>query len=382
MFSAWMLGKNPSGAVMRNSYSELLAYKFSYDVRGMVSSDKYHAVFPDIKMSSNKGSVTGWNLETAKQVSYFCAGVGGSITGFGCDLLAILDDPIKNIEEAMSENVLEKKWDWFTSTHNSRIEEGCSEIHIATRWSKNDIIGKLKEQNYFDYSIEIPALINEKSYCEENITTERLFEIKSLTEGAIFESVYQQTPIETTGTLFPADQLNWFTMEDIQRKPDSIVAVCDGADEGTDYLSLPVGYVYGQKIYIVDVVFTQSPVEVTENEVAAKLIEHNVQSATFESNSGGKIYAQNVQKCINGYSKCYINWKQTTTNKDTRIFVKSGAVKRDFYFRKDSKRGNQYDRFINQLTSYVAGGKNIHDDAPDSVTMMSELFETVNNYWA
>lgn len=381
LFCAWMLGLNPAGSIMRNSYSELLAYKFSYDVRDIVGSDKYRAVFPDICMSSNKGAVTGWSLNTAKQVSYFCAGVGGSITGFGCDVLAILDDPIKNIEEAMSENVLEKKWDWFTSTHNSRLEGDCAEIHIATRWSKRDIIGKLKAISYFDRSIDIPALVDNKSACEESISTERLLEIKSLTTDAIFESEYQQNPIEVKGTLFPMDQLNWFDMSELTGEPDGIVAVCDIADEGDDYLSLPVGYVYGQKIYIVDVVFTQAPVEVTEIEVSGKIIERGVQRSVFESNAGGKMFAINVQNRIAELSTCSVEWKATTANKETRIFIKSGHVKRDFYFRKDSQRGVQYDKFIAQLISYVVGAKNKHDDAPDSVTLMSELFETVNSYW-
>lgn len=381
LFCAWMLGLNPTGSIMRNSYSELLAYKFSYDVRNIVTSDKYKAVFPEVELSDNKGAVTGWNLKTAKQVSYFCAGVGGSITGFGCNLLAILDDPVKNIEEAMSETVLEKKWDWFTSTHNSRLESGCPEIHIATRWSRGDIIGRLKEKKYFDYSIDLPALVNGKSSCEESITTPRLMEIKSLTTDAIFEAEYQQSPIEVSGTLFPPDKLHWFDISELPLNPSGIVAVCDIADEGDDDLSFPVGYVYGTDVYIVDVVFTKEPVESTEIQVAGSIIKNKVQRALFESNAGGKLYALNVGKRVQGESPCSIEWKASTVNKETRIFVRSGQVKRDFHFRKDAGRGPQYDRFIAGFISYIIG-KSKHDDAPDSITLMSEMLETVNNYWA
>ena len=381
LFCAWMLGLNPSGSIMRNSYSELLAYKFSYDVRNIVISDRFKDVFPNVQLSDNKGAVTGWNLKTAKQVSYFCAGVGGSITGFGCNLLAILDDPVKNIEEAMSETVLEKKWDWFTSTHNSRLESDCPEIHIATRWSKGDIIGRLKEKKYFDRSIDLPALVNGKSSCEESISTERLLKIKSLTTDAIFEAEYQQSPIEVSGTLFPPDQLKWFDISELPPNPSGIVAVCDIADEGDDDLSFPVGYVYGSDVYIVDVVFTKEPVEVTEVQVAGSIIKNKIQRALFESNAGGKLYAMNIGKRIYGSSQCSIEWKPSTTNKETRIFVRSGQVKRDFHFRKDTGRSEQYDRFIAGFISYIIG-KSKHDDAPDSITLMSEMLETVNNYWA
>jgi predicted phage terminase large subunit-like protein len=379
LFCAWMLGLNPTGAIMRNSYSELLAYKFSYDVRDIVKGDKYRQVFPHIQLSNDKTAVTGWNLETAKQVSYFCAGVGGSITGFGCDILAVLDDPLKNLEEAMSELILDKKWGWYTSTHRSRMEGSCPEIHIATRWGKKDIIGRLLEMKYFDEIIEIPALTNGKSYCEEIISTSDLLEIKRLNDRAIWEAVYQQHPIDIEGRLFPYEKLNKFTLAELHGTPDGIMAACDIAGEGTDYLAMPIGFVYGQKIFIVDVIFTQRPVEVTEKMCAERILKWGVQKAVFESNAGGDLFARNVQRDIKELSKCAVEWKPTTKSKDVRIFIKSGQIKETFYFRTDGS--DEYEKFMSNVTSYISGGKNAHDDGPDSITMLSEMFDKPQYFW-
>lgn len=373
MFCAWMLGLFPTGSIMRNSYAEKLAYKFSYDVRMIVRSKKYLEIFPEIKLAGDKQSVAGWNLETAKQVSYFCDGVGGSITGFGCDLLSILDDPIKNFEDAMSETILDKTWNWYTSTHRSR-QEGCPEIHIATRWGNKDIIGRLKDENYFDYSIEIPALTKKgKSYCETNISTKDLHEIKSITDNAIFECVWQQNPIEIKGLLFPVDQLNKFSLKELKNIPDGIIGVCDIADEGNDYLSAPIAYIYDKKIFITDVYFTQEKTELTKPILASKIIKNEVDKFRFESNNGGKEYALSVKSLVKDESYCDISWKLTRKNKETRILMKSGYILEHFYFREDYKTGSDYDKFLRQLTSYIRGAKNKHDDAVDSVTLLAEF---------
>jgi len=373
LFCAWMLGYYDTGSIMRNSYSARLAEKFSYDTRDIINNPKYKDIFPDISMSKDKTAVTGWNLSTAKQVTYFCAGVGGSITGFGCDLLSILDDPIKNIEEALSEVILDNKWNWYTSTHKSRHENNCPEIHIATRWSKKDMIGRLKELNYFDYGIDIPALIDGESSCPETISTESFIKTKNLLDEFVWDALYQQEPIDVKGLLFPIDDLNRYSLDELNKEPDSVISVTDIADEGTDYLCNPIAQIFGTKKYITDVVFTQDKVEITLGKVAQSIIDNNVVRHRCEANAGGKTYALNLRELIKEESRCFIEWKQTTSNKETRIIMRSGEIIRDFWFRNDYDPGSDYEKFMNNLTSYVAGGKNKHDDAPDGLTIMCEL---------
>jgi predicted phage terminase large subunit-like protein len=384
LFCAWMLGKFPLGSVMRNSYAAKLAEKFSKDIRdGILTNPKYISVFPDVKLSKNSQAVDGWSIEGNSQPSYFCAGVGGAITGFGCKTLAILDDPIKNIEEALSETVIENTWNWYTSTHLSRLEIGCPEIHIATRWTKKDPIGRLTDEYSEEYDSDfvvicIPALDdNDRSFCESIKTTEEYHKLRRTMEDFIWEAEYMQNPIESKGLLFPVEELNRFKLKDLKGKADAIVSYVDTADKGTDSLCSPVGEKYGDKIYVTDVIFTQDGVEITEPLVAEQCISKKVDICKIESNNGGESFARNVRKITKGKSTCSVVAEHTSQNKETRILMKAGYIKENFYFRDDYEPGSDYDKYMRALTGYVKLGKNKHDDAPDATTGLAEFLPLV-----
>jgi len=380
LFCAWLVGRQPEGSIMRNSYAAELAEKFSYDIRQIVQTDKYLAIFPGVKLKQDKKAVNDWALTKAKQTTYFCAGVGGAITGKGCTLVAILDDPIKNIEEALSETVIEKVWNWYTSTHLSRLETGCPEIHIATRWSRKDPIGRLLEDYGDDWAvIVIPALTDSgETFCEEIKTTAELMDIKKVNEEFIWEAEYMQNPIEAKGLLYPIEHLNRFTMADLAtKKPDGIIGFTDTADRGDDYLCSVTGKRYGDYTYITDVVFTQDGVEVTEPLVAQKIIDTKEDIEIIEANNGGTSYARNVRKLVKPKWKCSVVDQHETTNKETRILMNAGYIKEYFYFRSDYEPGSDYDKFMRALTSYVKIGKNKHDDAPDGVTGLATRMKTM-----
>jgi predicted phage terminase large subunit-like protein len=386
LFHAWIIGKYPSDSSMRNSYAAELAEKFSYDIREIIQKPKYLKVFPEIKLKDNRAAINDWAINTARDSTYFCAGVGGAILGKGCKRVATLDDPIKNIEAALSENIIEAVWNWYTSTHLSRLEKGCLELHVATRWSKRDPIGRIigdaemVEIEPFVYKCKnmivicIPALIDGKSFCEEVHTTEEYLHLKSITEDFIWEAEYMQNPVEVKGLLFP--ELKKFTLDELKDKtPDGIIAVCDTADEGTDYLCMPIGKRFGNYTYITDVLFTQDNVDITEPVAAKMILDNKVKVLKVEANSGGKSWAKNVRKLIKLRGYCQVIDEDTTTNKETRILMNAGYVKEYFYFRSDYKPGSDYDKFMRWLTSYVKMGKNKHDDAPDGITMMAEYMQ-------
>lgn len=382
MWCAWMLGKHPEGSVMRNSYGQDLANKFSYDVRAIIQLPKYLEIFPHVILRKDKSAVIDWAIQTSKQSAYFCAGVGGAITGKGCDLAAILDDSIKNIEDAMSETILEKTWMWYTSVHKARIEKGCPEIHIATRWSRKDPIGMIKVAQEGEWTeIVVPALDGEgNSFCEEIKTTEEYLELKKILEDFIWEAEFMQNPIESKGLLFPTEELNKFALKEVEKyetskeeKWDAIIGYTDTADEGMDYLASLTGKIKGEKVFITDVVFTQEPIELTEPQVAQMIIETRHDRHTVESNSGGKSFSINVGKLIEGRCRCIVEHLPQTKNKETRILMKSGQIKKYFYFRDDYVIGSDYDKYMRQLTSYVKLGKNSHDDAADATTGLAEM---------
>ena len=380
LFCAWIIGKHPEGSIMRNSYAATLAEKFSYDIREIVQSDKYKAIFPNVELRKDKHAVDDWAITEAKQSSYFCAGVGGAITGKGCNLVAILDDPIKNIEDALSETILTKTWQWYTSTHKSRIEKGCPEIIIATRWSRKDPTGMiLQEQPEQWEEIKFSALNEQgETFCEAIKSTDEYLEIKKVTDEFIWEAEFMQSPIESKGLLFPVEELQRFNLSELRLSDASGVSgYTDTADEGTDYLASLTGVIVGENVFITDVVFTQDPIEITEPLVAQQIIRNKHDRHTVESNNGGKGFAKNVQKLIGGQSRCTVKWQATTQNKETRILMKSGQIKQFFRFRNDYAPGSDYDKFMRQFTSYVKMGKNKHDDAADATTGLAEtLFKT------
>lgn len=393
LFHAWIIGKFPEDSSMRNSYAAELAEKFSYDIRSMIQKPQYLRVFPEVKLKQDRTAVNDWAIDKARDSTYFCAGVGGSILGKGCKRVATLDDPVKNIEAALSEITSNATWNWYTSTHLSRFESGCAELHVATRWSKRDPIGRLTEGRNlveiepFVYQCEdmiviiIPALINGKSFCEEVHTTEEYVKIKEITEDFIWEAEYMQNPIESKGLLFPVEELQRFSLKELNSKKfDAVVGFTDTADEGTDYLCSPIGKKIGEYTYITDVVFTQDPIEVTEPLVAQQIIDSDCEVMKVESNSGGKSFSLNVEKLIKGKSTCDVFFEPQTANKETRILMNAGYIKKHFYFRNDYAPGSDYDHYMRWLTSYVRLGKNKHDDAPDGTTGLAEYMKllTVN----
>lgn len=377
LFCLWMIGKNPAECIMRNSHTASLAEDFSFSIRDWIQGEKFKAIFSDVVLRKDRQSVEKWATTKSKQLTYFCAGVNGSITGKGANLIAILDDPIKDIQDAMSETVIESTWRWYKGVHQARIEDGCPEIHIATRWSRNDPIGRLTDPNSESYdptykTIVIPALINGQTFCREIHTTEYYIDYKRGMDDFIWEAEFMQNPIESKGLLFPIEELNRFTMDEIAKKPDGIVGFTDTADKGSDSLSSPIGRIYSGYTYITDVVFTQDGVEITEPLVAQQIIDTKCDIMKIESNNGGSSFARNVRKLIKGKSPCSVIEETTTQNKETRILMSAGYIKEHFYFRSDYLPGSDYDKFMRALTSYVKLGKNKHDDAPDSITGLAE----------
>ncbi len=374
IYCLWVLGNNPSASILRTSCTVSLANKFSYDIRGFVSDPRTLEVFPELKLAPDKAAIGAWNTTESIGVGYLSGGSGSTIIGFGAETIAICDDTIKDVEMAMSEPQLEKLWEWFGGMFRSRKEKGCPEIHIGTRWSRRDVIGKLEATKEFDKQIVIQALTKDnKSFCEEIISTEDLLIQKRNLPTAIFEAEYQQNPIEAKGLLYPRDELNYFEGEIILDTPT--VCVVDVADTGGDYLSAIFAKTDAEKAYIDDVIFTQEPVEITTPLLARKLIEHQVSVCRIESNNAGRIFALNVEallKTLGGTTE--IQTRATKTNKETRMYLRSGFIKTNFHFRKDPK--GDYIPYLSQLVSTFKNvAKNIHDDAADNTTMMAEFIE-------
>jgi predicted phage terminase large subunit-like protein len=382
LFIAWMLGHFPEESIMRNCCSDTLYNKLSYDTRNIIKSRRYKQIFPDASMRGNKQNLKGWTLAKARQVSYFGAGVGGTVIGFGASLLAMTDDLYKSLEDALSDTNSEKTWSWKQGTHDSRIEGNCCMIDIGTRWSASDVIGRLEENGKYNEIIRVPALDdNDNSFCESVHSTSYYHELRSETEESIWEAEYMQNPIEAKGLLFPKSELNRFKLSDIKVEyADGVIGACDVADEGTDNFSAPFGKVFGDKIFITDILFTKDAVEITQPRLVQMILDTHCDQMRIESNNGGRIFSVGIRNEVKAKNnKCIIQARPTTKNKETRLLMKSGWVKKHIYFLEESQyaKGSNYWWFMKGLTGYKKEGGNKEDDAPDSVTILAEFYESI-----
>lgn len=378
LFCAWTLGNKPTESVMRNTCTATLYDKFSYDVRTIVKSTLFKEVFPHVELSEDKQNLDGWRLKTSKQVAYFGAGVGGTIIGFGASALAITDDLYKSMEDALSETINDKVHSWKQAAHDSRLEKNCPTIDIGTRWSKKDIIGNNIEKNRYDKIIVVPAMIDEKSFCEDVKSTEEYIKIRSEIDPIIWNAEYMQEPIEAKGSLFHPNELNYFNIED-KLNYESSVCYIDVADEGSDYMAAIVGRNIKEKIYITDIAFSKKNTDETIPLCVELIKRNNCSYARVESNSMGAMFARNMQKEL---TTCRVLTAHATTNKHTRIIMDAGFIKKYFYFIDRKNQNHMYLDFITQLSSYTKEGKSKHDDAPDAASGLAIFIRALfKNYY-
>ena len=347
----------------------------------------FYDVFPDARLVQTNADTTTVNLKSKSRFpTIMCRSIDARQVGLSdATNVLYLDDCVEGREEAKNRQRLDDKWEVISGDIMGRAIEGTPMVFTGTRYSLYDPIGRVQEhaqrEGWAWRAIEIPALdlvTDESNYEYERegkkvFTTAYFREQRELLSAEQFESEFQQQPFEAKGLLFNKDELNYFFELPKDRDPDTIIAVGDTAESGSDSTSMPVAMIYGNAVYIVDVVFDDSPAEVTKPECAKCLIDNRVASAVFESNNAGQYYARDVDQIIRerGYF-VGIRTKRTISNKQTRIEFASDNIKKNFYFKHPStyKRGSQYWNFMKEVTTYTRSGKVPHDDAPDSLSLL------------
>lgn len=347
----------------------------------------FYDVFPDARLVQTNADTKTVNLKSKSRFpTIMCRSIDARQVGLSeATNVLYLDDCVEGREEAKNRQRLDDKWEVISGDIMGRAIEGTPMVFTGTRYSLYDPIGRVQEhaqrEGWAWRAIEIPALdlvTDESNYEYERegkkvFTTAYFREQRELLSAEQFESEFQQQPFEAKGLLFNKDELNYFFELPKDRDPDTTIAVGDTAESGSDSTSMPVAMIYGNAVYIVDVVFDDSPAEVTKPECAKCLIENKVASAVFESNNAGQYYARDVDQIIRdrGYS-VGIRTKRTISNKQTRIEFASDNIKKNFYFKHPStyKRGSQYWNFMKEVTTYTRSGKVPHDDAPDSLSLL------------
>ncbi|HHA7653753.1 TPA: phage terminase large subunit [Streptococcus pneumoniae] len=388
MFVQWLLGNDNTKKIMTGSYNDTLSTVFSKSVRNAIQEEKaddsitvFSDIFPDTKIKRGDGAMNLWSLEKGYN-NYLATSPGGTATGFGADVI-IIDDLIKSALEANNANILEGHWEWFTNTMLSRLEEGGKLIIIMTRWHSEDLAGKalskLPESGYSVKHISMRTYDEETDtmLCEDVLSKESYFRKVKAMGADIASANYQQEPIDIKGRLY--SEFKTYVDRPIFKR---ISAYTDTADTGKDYLA---SYIYGETMdkeaYILDILFTKEPMEVTEPLLARKLVENEVNLCWIESNNGGRGFARNVERLMrenHGTNQTTVKWFHQSKNKQARILTNATWLMEHVYF-PDGWR-NRWPELYKSLMTYQREGKNSHDDAQDALTGIAEKI-TANSSW-
>ena len=379
MFAKWVFGKNPAEKIITGSYNEQLSTTFSRGVRNDIqerkaSKDKivYSDIFPRTAIKRGSGAANLWTLE-GQHISYLATSPGGTVTGFGATLM-IIDDIVKNAEEALNETVLESHWTWFTNTMLSRLERGGKIIIIATRWNTKDLSGRAIEHYK---SIGTPVrLITEKALQDDGtmlcdgVWERRAYDLIVKTMGReIVEANYNQNPIDLVGRLY---NIGFQTYKQLpvddkgQSVVEEICAYIDTADQGDDYLCCIIYALHRQQAYVLDVYFTKDGMEITEGEVAKRLHDYQVNKAYIESNNGGRGFGRSVERILREkyhWYKTYIDLFTQTRNKKSRILSSATWCQNNIKFPIGWEVN--YADFYGDVMAYQKEGRMAHDDAED-----------------
>ena len=391
-YLTWLAGKHSDEPMLTGSHSNSFV-RGVYDecLRILDPQGEYlwHDVFPMVQVSSTNAKDCRIDLGKRKRfetLEFTSIGTGNAGL-YRASRLLYCDDLVSGIEVALSKERLDKLWETYTTDLRQRkIGDHCKELHIATRWSVHDIIGRL-EHDYGDSDrakfIVIPALDdNDESNFDYaygvGFNTKFYHEQRNIMEDASWKALYMNQPIEREGQLYSEDELRRY-FELPEGEPDAILSVCDTKDRGTDYCGMPIAYQYGQDYYIEKIICDNSNPEIVETRLVMALLEHKVQMSRFESNSAGGRVAQKVQeqvKAKGGHTK--ITTKYTTSNKETKIIVNSPWVKEHCLFKDNSViNDKEYKKALNFLCSYTMAGKNKNDDIPDVFAQLSEFAQSL-----
>ena len=389
-FTNMLSGKYPDRSTLMEGTGDDLVKSFYLGcLEYLQTPSDYHFydIFPESKLVQTNADTKIINLlHKSRFPTVMCRSIDARQVGLSeATNLLYLDDCVEGREEAKNRQRLDDKWEIISGDIIGRAIEGTPIVICGTRYSLYDPIGHLQEemkkQGKRMKVIETPALdpVTDESnfeYMREGkkiFTTQYFRDQREMLSAEQFESEFQQQPFEAKGLLFPEKSLNYFFELPVDRDPDSIIAVCDTADTGADYCAMPIAAVYGDEVYIVDVVFDDSPPEVTKPECAKSIMDNQVVAGTFESNNAGTYFARDVQQILTEKKYvCNIRTKRTISNKQTRIEFASDNILKHFYFKDPSTyaRNSQSAEFMKQVTTYTRSGKVPHDDAPDSLSLL------------
>lgn len=393
-FCDWVFGKNQEEKIIAVTYNEILAGRFSVNVRDGIEATKadksftvFNDIFPDVHIKYGDSAKQMWSLE-GQFFSYLGTGFGGTITGVGCSI-GIIDDPIKTHLEAFNDDFLDSQYQWYTDTFLSRLEEDAIQIINMTRWNSRDMAGRvLAEEDGGDwYVLKMKSCLNEATHemlCPELFSWKSYLKKKAKMTLAIFMANYQQDPVDLVNALYKDfKEYDSLPMDDEGNSLlEEIKSYCDTADEGNDFLCNIVYGVYNLEAYVLGIIYTDKDMSVTEDEVAAEYYRLHVSWADIESNNGGRGFARAVERILKEkYNSNFTHIEKffQGANKVARIKSNATWVQEHIYYPRGWK--NRWPEYYLAMKSYQANGNKGHDDAPDCTTGIAEKMGNETNDW-
>lgn len=386
MFHALVAGWFPRDFSLFYSHSgdiTRMYYDGVYDIVTNAEEYTWNEIFPDLSVTSTNAKMEQFNVGKYKSFqSVQCTSVGSKNAGkVRASKFLLVDDMIGGIEEAMNPIILDKLWDKYAvDARQRKIQDtdgkNCKEIHIATRWSVHDVIGRIQNMYEGNPRVKVIAVpdvdpVTGESNFEYEFSgfTKEFFEDQQLLMDDIsYRCLYKQEPIEREGLLFPEDKIRRY-LNLPHGEPEIVTGQCDTKGKGTDYFVLPVLQKYGEDYYCVDCVCDNTADYEMQYENAANVLTNNkVQECEFERNAGGDRVAMEVNKRVEAKGWiCNITDTPTETNKEARIFQCSNWILQHVIFKDPSlyKPNDPYGVMMSLLKRYSVSGKKQLDDVPD-----------------
>lgn len=358
-------------------------YDGVYDI--VTNDDDYawHDIFPNLSVTSTNAKMEQFNIGKYKPFpSVQCTSVGSKNAGkVRASKFLLVDDMIGGIEEALNPTILDKLWDKYAVDARQRKTQDtdgkpCKEIHIATRWSVHDVIGRVQNMYVGNPRVktisapDVDPVTGESNFDYEygGFTKEFFADQQLLMDEISYRCLYKQEPIEREGLLFPDDKIRrYFNLP--HGEPEIITAQCDTKGKGTDYFVMPILQKYGEDYYCVDCVCDNTAdYEIQYENASNTLVNNQVQECEFERNAGGDRVAMEVNKRVENKGWiCNITDVPTETNKEARIFQCSNWILQHIIFKDQSlyKPNEPYGVMVSLLKRYSATGKKQLDDVPD-----------------
>ena len=388
MFVTWLMGNRPDVASVMSGHSDKLTDGFYRELLSILTDSTTYAwgdVFPTVKLVDTSAKNETIDLNHSKRFpTMTCRSIGGTLTGaveIGSGGLLYVDDLIEDLEESLNPLRLQAKYDAYLNQLKDRKKMGALELMVGTRWNVYDPLGRVHDQYQDDprYRFRVIPALNEDGESNFNykyglgFDTRYYQDMKASIDDATWNAKYMGSPYIREGLLFPEDELRYYNGVLPDGEPDK-VAVCDVAWGGGDSLAMPFAYVYGENVYIPDVIFNRGDKTVTYPIVIGRCMQHLPNTVRMESNNGGSEYCDKVDEELRKLGvrlNMYSIRTPSTRNKVTRITQYAPDIKK-FYFLADKYQTREYRAFMKEVTMFVQTGKNLHDDAPDSLAMLAE----------